>query len=257
MGKLEQSLFLSHLSVPGSHDSVARVGGLLGPAVWCQSLSLTDQMGLGIRFFDIRCRHYYNGLPIHHGSFYQHLNFTDVLKAMVLFLDEHPSECLIVRVKEEYKPEGNTRGFDESVRDVIDTFQFNRFWKSRDIPTLAYVRGKIVILQDFTSSDVFGIRYGDLIKADDWNAVGDDKWKDVETNLDKAQNVTTDSNMYLTYTSTAGGVFHCLPIPCPRETARRINPRVHSYVHGRKGRLGIIAMDFPGPEIVQDIIDSN
>ena len=77
--------------------------------MWCQSLSLIVQLLVGIRFLDIRCRHYRNGLPIHHEAFFQKADLSDVLSTTVSFLSTHPSEVIFMRIKEEYDAEGNNR----------------------------------------------------------------------------------------------------------------------------------------------------
>ena len=67
---------------------------------------------IGVRYLDIRCRHFHNTFEIHHGSIYQKINFDQVLEQCFTFLNNHPSETIIMSVKEEYNPEGNSRSFE-------------------------------------------------------------------------------------------------------------------------------------------------
>lgn len=83
MTSLIDLVHVSELSIPGTHDTMARYGGPNGE---CQTLTLPDQLESGIRVLDIRCRHIGNAFAIHHGVFYQHANFDDVLKMTVDFL---------------------------------------------------------------------------------------------------------------------------------------------------------------------------
>ena len=55
--------------------------------------------------------------------------------------------------------------------------------------------------------------------------------------------------MYLTYNSDS--------FIAPRDMVKTLNTKLHDYVRGRQGRLGIIAMDYLGPNIAYDTIDSN
>ena len=68
MGTVDESLPLWSLTIPGTHDTLARFGGDLAI---CQSLSLPEQLEAGVRFLDVRARHLKNKLPIHHGILYQ------------------------------------------------------------------------------------------------------------------------------------------------------------------------------------------
>ena len=97
MSRLPNDKLVSDMSVPGTHETMAREGG---PAYWCQSLSIKDQMNrLGIRFFDIRCRHFGDDLFIHHMAVYQGHTFCEVLDEATNFLSWNPSEFIFMRVK--------------------------------------------------------------------------------------------------------------------------------------------------------------
>jgi len=239
------------MSIPGTHESMSRDGDIW---VWCQSLSLFLQMAIGIRFFDIRCRHYNAGLPSHHGLYFQNTYFTNCISEMVSFLESHPSEALLVRVKEEREnflsPSYCSRSFGESVWAGIQSFPRDKFWLEGYIPTMAQARGKIVLLRDFDIDMTLGIPYCHLVIADDWQCTGDKKWNSVHSNLNSALNGPS-SEMYLTYTSASANA------QAPTQIARSMNTRLHNYVRGHGGRLGIIAMDYPGPRLIEDIISRN
>ena len=56
MVKLPDSISLASLNIPGTHNS----GALHEPfprTAKCQQLSIIDQLKIGVRFLDIRCRH--------------------------------------------------------------------------------------------------------------------------------------------------------------------------------------------------------
>ena len=86
MGDLPDDLLISAMSVPGSHDAMARFGG---PAPRCHTLTLDRQLNAGIRAFDIRLRHIEDVFAIHHGAYFQNAYFgNDVLQVFIDFLWE-------------------------------------------------------------------------------------------------------------------------------------------------------------------------
>lgn len=119
MERLPSSTSVAQLSVPGTHDTMARDGNIW---VWTQSLSLMIQLLVGVRFLDIRCRHFNDGLPIHHDAYYQNTNFDAVLSTVIGFLDSYPSETIFMRVKKEYYASGNTRSFSEQVQISLNRY---------------------------------------------------------------------------------------------------------------------------------------
>lgn len=238
---------ISELSIPGTHNTMARAGDIIW--VWCQSLSLNTQMRLGVRFFDIRCRHFNNCLPIHHESFYQNCTFTDVVSQVVSYLDYNPSEVFLMRIKEEYQPDGNTRPFNETVQAAIGNFPEGRFYLKNYIPSMSECRGKIILLRDFSDSS-FGIPFWSADLEDTWKAEEDEKWDKVKAHLDRAKESSGDT-LFITFSSFTCGA------EAPRELSRRMNPKLHSYVTGTKERLGIVASDYPGPKLIRDIILTN
>lgn len=248
MSAIPDSKFLYEISVPGTHDTMARAGVLWA---WCQSLSLNTQLEIGIRFFDIRCRHFKNGLPIHHGIVYENCNFTDCMNTMASFVRSNPSECVLVRVTDEYEEAECTRTFCQTVWEDLQNYR-DILWLEEKISPIKDVRGKIVILRDFKKEDKpIGIDYTSLDIEDDWSVSNlDHKWGKVKAHLDKAR-TQVDTKMLLTFNScTKGG-------DAPREIARTLNPKLHSYVRNYGGRLGIIAIDYPGPKLIENIIDNN
>ncbi|KAK8847097.1 hypothetical protein M9Y10_019677 [Tritrichomonas musculus] len=137
------------LSIPGTHESCARVGG---PLVQCQDWSIEEQLNNGVRYLDIRCRHINDCFMIHHGSVYQQLSFgTGVRDVCINFLKAHPTEFIFMQIKEEYEAVENTRSFEETMKTYINSLE--QFYFLDEIsPTLDQVRGKIVILRRFSST---------------------------------------------------------------------------------------------------------
>ena len=79
----------------------------LHPIARCQTMSLLDQLEAGVRFLDIRCRHFHRSFLIHHDRVYQGTTFDQVLDVALQFLTDNPTETILMRLKKEYVDEGN------------------------------------------------------------------------------------------------------------------------------------------------------
>lgn len=99
MGDIPDDVLVTALSIPGTHDS----GCIDGPVGFAktQNLDIAEQLNAGIRFLDIRLAHYQDDLRVHHDVVYMGKNYNDVLQICVDFLAAHPSEAIIMSVKEE------------------------------------------------------------------------------------------------------------------------------------------------------------
>ncbi|MEU8432505.1 phosphatidylinositol-specific phospholipase C [Streptomyces sp. NPDC029216] len=238
MAGLGDSTALQRMTIPGTHDSGARLGGLY---VACQNTSIAEQLDSGIRFLDVRCRVTGGSFAIHHAAFYQDLMFGDVLVACANFLAAHPSETVLMRVKQEYSTES-----DATFRAVFDDYLDRRGWRplfriADTLPTLGQARGRVVLLAD--NAGLPGLRYGDggvFDIQDDYNTEPFAKRGRIEDQFRKA--VQQPGKLFVNYTSTAA----YMP---PRWNSDRLNPQVHAFVDGAEmaGRtgLGIVPMDFP------------
>lgn len=272
MGALPDGTGLAELSIPGTHDSGAWRG-----TVWSrtQDLTIAEQLDAGVRFLDVRTRHYRDAFPIHHGAEYLHLNFTDVVLALDAFLDRHPTETVLIRMKKEHTEEENTRSYEETLDHYIeqdpDTREVlgERLWRppvgsGAHVPDLGEVRGRIVIVQDFAASRDYGIRWGGPATdiQDDYRVPTlfdiPAKWKKVRTHLEKAASGSSGT-LYVNHLSGSGA-----PFANPREVAwgflgsRGVNS--YAVAHLRQApleRTGIVVMDFPDRELIDLVLARN
>jgi 1-phosphatidylinositol phosphodiesterase len=190
MKYLKDDVLLGELSIPGTHETMSFYGG---DAVECQSMALRFQLESGIRVLDIRCaiiRSGQNGensfFNIYHADIYQRETFDGVLDTVVAFLKGHPSETVLMRVKEEKT--NDPKWFEAIFRrrywnrfkdglDLPEQDRIGRMWnpalyENHTNPTLGEMRGKIAILQDFARWDCCGagddnICPGDCITPDE------------------------------------------------------------------------------------------
>ncbi len=259
--------FLSQLSIPGTHDSGALYEPLSGTAK-CQNLTITQQLDAGIRFLDIRCRHYENAFVIHHGQVYQNQNFDGVLDACISFLTANPSETIIMSVKEEYDAYNNSRSFEESFNFYVNKNP-DRWYTGTKIPNLGTVRGKIVLFRRFPASNTGGLNASNW--ADDTtfninndakmrvqdnysNGSGSEKWTDVSNMLNEANN----GNAGTLYVNFSSGYTSFIGIPSITSVSNYVNPRLETFFsQNSNGRFGIIVMDFANANRANLIYQSN
>jgi 1-phosphatidylinositol phosphodiesterase len=184
---------LLSLSIPGTHNSCS-IGGILG-FTKTQDLDLLDQLKSGIRFLDIRLSHYQDNLFVHHDVVHMGKCYADVLVACSSFLEQYPSETILMSIKDEgrcdsilgrFAPSrklGKSRG--DPMNWVIRSGSFEDAFKARtweyvadpslfyNLPsplpgdsllkanltvgtTLGEVRGKIILLRRFAGGEDIG-----------------------------------------------------------------------------------------------------
>ena len=180
MKYVDGNKYLDELSIPGTHDSsTCSVDNDTEPQTSlakCQQDYIPTQLLEGIRYFDIRLgKNDDKGDPgIDHGICYLlkkdggYMQLSDVIGYFKTFLNEHPSEALIMLVSR-----GNDEATDESVTTAFANVMGNNsdlFYTSSHVPTLNEVRGKIVLLRRFklAGDSVDGHTWGlDLTEWDD------------------------------------------------------------------------------------------
>lgn len=177
MSHVDDDKYLDELSIPGTHDSgTCSVDNDTEPQssqVKCQQDYIPTQLLEGIRYFDIRLGKG-DDPGIDHGIFYllkkdEHfLHLSDVIRYFKKFLNENPSEALIMLASR-----GNDEATDESITTAFAKVMAdnpNLFYTSGHVPTLGEVRGKIVLLRRFglAGNSVSGHTWGlDLTQWDD------------------------------------------------------------------------------------------
>lgn len=142
MTDLSDDMNLYDLAIPGTHDSGTKYADMNSAS--CQNWTIEEQLNDGIRFFDVRIDEH---LKVNHGGISCHLDFTTVLQWCDNFLSKHPSETIIMRLKEE----SGTIGGDLNVffKDPKNKQLVSRFLRDTKLHKLGECRGKIVLLRDF------------------------------------------------------------------------------------------------------------
>ncbi|XP_051575400.1 1-phosphatidylinositol phosphodiesterase-like [Myxocyprinus asiaticus] len=253
MKSIDNNKLISAITIPGAHDALALHGGALAK---CQSLSLEDQLLAGIRYLDLRVSG--ENLEIKHGITYQHITFPEVLSKIKAFLSKYKTETVLVRVK----PVRNFRG---KVQNLIQNIINNDdVWIKNSIPKIGEVRGKVVLVQKdrFT----LGIPLSGTDNKGDYKVTNINHKKEiVALHLMEAANKCKNNDhdeVVLSYSSGTGvGTSKGLSL-FPSRVAKEINPWLYEYlkmqsVKKPKPCYGIIAMDFPGFDLIQMVIKFN
>lgn len=112
MDEIPDDVPVTALSIPGTHDSAC----IDGPVDFgkTQNLDIPEQLNAGIRFLDIRLAHYQDDLFVHHDVAYMGKGYRDVLKICADFLERHPSETILMLVKEEDRADSSLGDFAPS-----------------------------------------------------------------------------------------------------------------------------------------------
>jgi hypothetical protein len=329
MSYIDGNKKLSELTIPGTHDTCAEdvnKGEVVREFVQTQNKPLNEQLDAGIRFLDIRCVYKKDVkeirtknptpesiffqtpftfefdligddfLAIQHGDYElvgrdgHGLTFgKDVIDACLAFLQENPTESIIMSVKTERGDEKDMeRTFIKYLSSQWNENELNWtnfcWYLDPQIPTLNAVRGKIVLLRRFPVTKVWRIA-GVGIDAGYWpknmpfthtNFDGihfdiqdefesyvlgklDHKFnRYVKPCLERAAANQDSNTLFINFTSGAGGVY-------PRTLAERYmsefegtNSMLLKYLaHRTNVRYGIIPMDFPESSLIDKLIAQN
>jgi hypothetical protein len=150
MSSLSNGTKLDQLTLPGTHDTGTYTFGSGLPEYWAQSLSIPDQLTVGIRAFDIRLENEgcpssgcgsANPLGIYHGRQFTggYLNSEggptgpdggnsphgvrySVMSELQKFLNANPTETIVMNIQDE-NTTTHTPGFSQQVNDVLDHYE--------------------------------------------------------------------------------------------------------------------------------------
>jgi len=271
MSGLADNTSLLRISIPGTHDSGAmrEVPSNSGTAK-TQNLTIAEQLNAGVRFLDIRCRHIDNSFAIHHGAIYQNLNFDDVLNACFTFLANHPSETIIMSVKEEYNSSNTNRSFESTFDSYIQKNP-SRWDLGSSIPNLGQIRGKIKLLRRFSAENSKGINASSWadnttftinnteaqLKVQDYYKVtnNDEKWNGIVSLLNEAK-INSANTLFINFTSGYKPLIFGIPsIP---SVSDQINPKLKTFFQNNvQGSYGIMPVDFINAELSELIVHTN
>ncbi len=164
MKNIPDDTFISEINLPGTHDSATRFCQF-SYFSRCQSLSIFEQLNMGIRFLDLRVEILGDKLRLVHDVSKctkdprkkEPLMLDDVLYECNCFLKANPSEVLIISVKRDHGASS-----EEAFDTFFDNYLNDDLWYTENrIPLLKEVRGKAVFFNRFCV-DTQNDRYNDL-----------------------------------------------------------------------------------------------
>ena len=166
---------LSSMSIPGTHDSCTQYVDMRY-IFQCQDAGVATQLIYGYRYLDMRLvlekrsgqetlvlKHNIARCKVYNSPFARTLTLADVLKDVYAFLDEHPSETVILCMKAENSKD-DVAAVQKALYEMIDQAS-ERWYLKNEIPTLGAVRGRIVLATRFddklqVGSDRRGLYFG-------------------------------------------------------------------------------------------------
>ncbi|KAH0491846.1 hypothetical protein TgHK011_003252 [Trichoderma gracile] len=280
MAAIPDDVHLTSLSIPGTHDTMTYE--IASQTLQCQNWNLSTQLASGLRYLDVRARVRDDELHVYHANGYTGFSYEQVLLDVFEFLDAHPSEAVIMRVKEEGGPIGrnNSVSFEDAFRwhhwaspatAPGSAKHLHKYDFAAPIPTLGELRSKIFILQNFDARDgPYGLLWEgpEMVLEDLW-VIPDvyhlsEKWTAIRDALEYAA-LSPDDNrfLYLAHLSASVGV---LPIEAAagpmNRTIQGMNDMTGQYLEDASGnddlaRVGVVIVDFPGRRLIETVLKWN
>ena len=264
MADLDDDASLNSLTIPGTHDSGA-LHSLAEISGKCQSLSVEEQLKIGVRFLDIRLQLVDNELKVVHSFVDQLTDFEDVLDDLVAFIRNHEGEFLIVSIKEDASPKRSDRLFADLLEEML--LSYPEINTERALPeSVGEARGAIHIVARYKNSTI-GLPCYDGWKDDDTFVLGDiyiqDNYRvpNAEENIADIRStysVAMEKNHALVLNFTSCYLETCFPPIYAGLPAHKINRDTQkALLNEYDGPLGVLVCDFMTAELADVIIGRN
>lgn len=266
MATIPGNVNFSMLSTPGAHNAAT---SSCSSAAKCQSETIEGLLNNGVRAFDIRPGYTYStaitvdNLYIYHGMVNTNVLYKDAVKAMVDFLQAHPSEAIsVIMVKEDGTPlfsswTDYTNEMCNAINEIHSTYTDYLKILDHSYYTLDDFRGKIFFgyrnawdlhktvritnWPDGSSVTDYSVSVGGTSSAsveDAYNTSGNSKKDVVNALLNLASANSDRSHFHYTFTSVANSI---------TSQANIQNPAAAQYISGTlTGPTGYVYADFMG-----------
>lgn len=151
MTPLDPRIYVSQLSVPGTHDAATKDVSTGGDT---QSLTIAEQLSRGIRFFDLRPSGRGSDLPIYHGTLSTGVSLKEAFEAFNTFLDNHNQEFIFVLMRWEDENGLFSSNTEDNFNKYMKAFVQTDTYLSHALPrefckkdvTVGEMRGKILTI---------------------------------------------------------------------------------------------------------------
>lgn len=272
--------------MPGTHDS-ACCNIDFSFISKTQNLTVTQQLNIGVRYFDFRFKYKKSKFIANHSICYcrkkpgfwnEVLTADDIVSDCIEFLRNNPSETILFQLKEAQSYTG-TDFYTEFFKRYVEPFE-NMWFVENRIPVMGEVRGRIVLLRVVSvDTDIFtdencgidfsdypyvgtynfddwkmgeirtlsGDVYSEMFVQDSYKSEGMHKWGTVTRFLESSLSAE-DLNICLT---------SCTRLRVPFVNAMQINKLIKCYDFSKGKTYGIVAVDFADSELCEKIINTN
>lgn len=288
MGRLADDTPLRALSIPGAHDAASSTITAWPSWTRTQEKNIAELWNCGVRAFDLRPALVDGELGIYHDKYSAHVTFPQVMKALLLALDKHPEEGVILLIRHEEEADGNAADWGNALGSYLSSIR-DRLVDYRPDLTLGELRGKVLILSrnDYTDGPMGGYlrnwtssselqaqksasvedaegKVSLLWVQDYYHPEGkDDKWAAVSGLLRAIASANDNFPLVINHASGYLGT-----LPDYRGNAKNINALMADYIATHRTPAGIVMMDFAGVSrtkgvsvggdiLVQALIDNN
>lgn len=266
---------LCQISIPATHDSGALLGAEGG--LQTQDIDIAQQLELGIRGFDIRLRvnDCCKKLGVYHSILFQQMTWEDdVLPTFIRFLQEHPSETLIVSMKCEGGSSSDyEKQLERSLQDSAHAAYFVQDFTA-DL-TLGDCRGKILFLhrsdagENYPGAYCWGWRDNATFDLTLQGANGKEAVASIEDVYfhEDATYATHKAELtfeHMTLAMQAAPQEHkwfisyasatALPKAAPQAFSDVVNPWLVQKMQGVTKNCGIVLLDFAGTPAAKELI---
>ena len=270
---LDGSIYVSQMSIPGSHDAATgeNMASFIGDLfAQTQEQTLQRQWNLGVRAFDLRPALYDKNevviwgtkdyeLWLYHGATRVAISWATAMNTIKANLTSHPGEFAIVLFRHADESTAfkntNTRDFDNYMNAWVNA---NKAWRVDCRPdiTIAECRGKIILISRFSGSWEYGCftgwshdaagttttvrnasntKTGTMYVQDYYNPSSHDaKFTSISKYLDIAQTFHTNEGLKNHWMlNHVSGYVGNSSSRTYRANAAAQNPRVIEYLHNR------------------------
>ncbi len=246
---------IKDVNIPGTHDSVA-LYSIAGVAGQCQSLSLDNQLNIGVRFLDIRLQLVRNELIAVHGIVDQKITFTSIVNTCESFLKTNPSEFIFMSVKEEEKSKNSSITFEEALKK----FTGSEYW-STDTSLPVFVgpaRKKIHLISRYQGSTIGVPAYDGWKVNDSFNMNGiyiqdEYKLKSIEHKKSVIKTCFEESTLLyqMKINFLSGYLENSFPPSYAPSVANVINPWIMDELKLYPNNRGVVLFDFVTEELME------
>lgn len=265
MQALDNEAKLNSITIPGTHDSgalhsIAEISGK------CQTLSIEEQLKIGVRFFDIRLQLVDNELKVVHSFVDQMTDFEDILADMSAFIQNHKSEFLIVSIKEDASAKRSDKAFADVLEEML--LSSSEISRANALPeTVGDARGSIHVVARYRNASIglpcyvgwkddTTFELGDIYIQDNYQVSdADEKIADIR----RTYRVALEGNHALVLNYTSCYLSSCFPPIYAGLPAHDINKDIKNALEGEyaNGALGVLVCDFITEELADVIIRRN